>query len=397
MSQVPDKTEERQSPAAQFRAQLEARLAGFQEALPPHITAARFKSVIAWAVMANPELLAADRLSLFEACLAAANDGLLPDKKQGALVVYNTKLPKVDKRDPDEWVKKVQWLPMVRGIITKIYNTGKVKSVNMAFVYGGDHFEYYVDDKGEHLEHRPAEDRSKSIMRRVYAHVVMKEEAGGGVFAEVLDMADVEKVKTASKNSKYGPWVDWYEEMAKKTALKRLSKRLPISNEIETVLSRDNYLYEFDQAAPATRRRTGSLTEQLDDLAAGGRPMLAKPSDSPMAMDQDFSGRDREPVTNSEPGPSLERGSEDAGKRASARNATAAASSSSSGTTSLPDDGTPSEEQLVEARRRGATAKADGMTRRACPREYRDNNELATAWAAGWDNGQAAREPGEEG
>jgi len=379
-----------------FRRQLEQRLDSFADALPEHITVQRFKSVVMQAVMSAPELLAADRVSLFEACLAAANDGLVPDKKEGALVVYNTKLPKVDKRDPDVWIKKVQWLPMVRGVITKIYNTGKVKSVSLDIVYGGDHFRYWKDDAGEHLEHEPAMDRDKSIIQRVYAMVIMKAEHGSGVFAEVLDMNDVEKVKTASKTSSYGPWVDWFEEMAKKTALKRLAKRLPIAREIEGILSRDNFMYDMDQprAALADQRPARkSLASKLDELAEG--VPMANVVRETVNIDRDTGEIiDNHPADQAEkssergPSPAASGGS---GKQASAASATATGSQPSSGAPS-PDEGDP----IEAATRKGRAACRSGKSRRANP--YKDGPESA-AWYAGFDDEAAADgpEPGSEG
>lgn len=183
-----------------FRAQLEQRLATFAEALPPQISPQRFKSIVMWAVTADPGLLAADRVSLFEACLAAANDGLLPDKKEGALVIYNTKV----KEDGKEfWIKKVQWMPMIRGLFTKLYNTGQVKSAKVEVVYGGDRFRAWTDDAGDHLDYEEAGDeQDRDIIRNAFALVVMKD---GGVFVQTMKPADIEKIRAKSKNSNSGP------------------------------------------------------------------------------------------------------------------------------------------------------------------------------------------------
>ncbi|WP_292565012.1 recombinase RecT [Mesorhizobium sp.] len=391
------KTEERQPPQmVAFRAQLEQRLGSFAEALPPQITPQRFKSVVMQAVMAAPELLAADRVSLFESCLAAANDGLVPDKREGALVVYNTKLPKEKKTDPDVWIKKVQWLPMVRGILTKIYNTGKVKSASMDIVYGGDHFRYWKDDEGEHLEHEPAEDRDKNIMRRVYAHVVMKASEGGGVFAEVLDMDDVAKVRSKSKAKDSGPWADWFEEMAKKTPMKRLAKRLPFAREIQQVLDRDNALYDLERQ-PDTRRRSGSLAQQLDELADGGRGNLIE-HNSQVPMDQETGAGAGDKVTASDKKSASAQPPADAERR-DERPASAsrqAPEGESSGATN-------SELTVEEARKAGATAREDGRSRKAVPAKFKANEQLLEGYLAGFDgdpedNGDVDEsEPDEEG
>lgn len=267
---VPAKQQDRQqekkvaSPADGFRAQLEQRLDGFADALPEHITPQRFKSIIMWAVMADPDLLAADRVSLFEACLAAANDGLLPDKKEGALVVYNVNV--APKNQPKKWIKKVQWMPMIRGIFTKLYNTGKVKSATVGLVYEGDQFRAWTDDDGEHVYHEEGEEQNRDVLRRIYAAVYMKD---GGVFVETMRTDEIEKIKSKSKASQFGPWVDWWEEMAKKSVFRRLAKRLPMARDLAPVISRDDILYDLDlKPAIAHADRPKSIAGRLDALAA---------------------------------------------------------------------------------------------------------------------------------
>lgn len=376
-----------QQPMVAFRAQLEQRLGSFAEALPPHITPQRFKSVVMQAVMSQPALLGADRVSLFESCLAAANDGLVPDKREGALVIYNTKSGEKDGKGKDIWIQKVQWLPMVRGIITKIYNTGKVKSVSMDIVYGGDHFRYWKDDDGEHLEHEPSETRDKNIMRRVYAHVIMKDSEGGGVFAEVLDMDDIAKVRSKSKAKDSGPWVDWFEEMAKKTPMKRLAKRLPFAREIQQVLDRDNALYELERQ-PDTRRRSGSLAQQLDELAAGGRGNLIEHNSSDAG--ERVSTTDKKSASAQPPADADQR---DERPASASRQAPEGESSGA----------TNPELTIEEARKAGAAARGDGRSRKAVPAKFKANERLLEAYLGGFDgdpedNGDVDEsEPEEEG
>lgn len=87
-----------------FEGQLVARRDEFAPALPSHITPERFQRVVVTAVNLNPDLLRANRLSLLNACAKAASDGLLPDGREGALVIFG---------------KDAVWMPMVSGIIKK--------------------------------------------------------------------------------------------------------------------------------------------------------------------------------------------------------------------------------------------------------------------------------------
>lgn len=212
----------------------------FQAALPAHIPLDKFQRVAATAVANNAELVQADRNTLYSACMKAAQDGLLPDGREAALVIFNTK-------DGDRWIKKAQYMPMVAGILKKIRNSGELKELSAHVVYSNDRFDYYIDDTGEHLMHRPLLDGDRGTFRRVYAIATTKE---GGRYIEVMskeqvdDVASVSKSKD-SKGNPTGPWRDWYPEMARKTVIRRLSKRLPMSTDLDDLLHRDDDLYDL--------------------------------------------------------------------------------------------------------------------------------------------------------
>lgn len=65
-------------------------------------------------------------------------------------------------------------------------------------------------------------------MTYVYAVAVLK---GGGVQFEVMSRAEVEAVRAQSKAGKSGPWVTHWDEMARKSVVRKLFKYLPVSIE----------------------------------------------------------------------------------------------------------------------------------------------------------------------
>ena len=65
-------------------AQLKKRESQFAAALPAHMPVERFMRVVLTAAQNNPDLVRADRPSFFNACMKAAQDGLLPDGREGA-------------------------------------------------------------------------------------------------------------------------------------------------------------------------------------------------------------------------------------------------------------------------------------------------------------------------
>lgn len=203
-------------------------------ALPANVPVDRFIRTAMTAVQLQPELLAADRRSLFLSCLRAATDGLIPDGREGALVVYRTK---VKRRDPDtgrefdEWIDKVTWMPMYNGLLKKVRNSDQLATISANVVFEADFFEYELGDQ-ERVVHRPAlADRGKPIA--VYAIAHLKD---GGIYREVMPWQDVMRIRASSK-AKDGPaWTNWPEEMAKKSAIRRLSKRLPASSDLDGYL-----------------------------------------------------------------------------------------------------------------------------------------------------------------
>lgn len=267
------------------------------------------------------------------------------------MVIYNTKI-KVNGQE--QWIKKVQWLPMIRGVLTKLYNTGLVKSASVGIVYQGDEFRAWTDDDGEHLFHEEADDadRDMSVIRRYYAVVYMKD---GGRFVETMRVKEIEKIRNASKSKDKGPWVDWPEEMAKKSTFKRLAKRLPVSREIAQVVSRDDYLYDLENmrdVTPAADRPKG-LTNRLNALAdnrgVGNVPDLSDVGE-------------RQPVEEE-------------------RRQTASKSKQKEREPDRDDD-SPADD--AAAYRAGREAKDKGMSRKTMPSEYR-GNAMGDAWLEGFD------------
>lgn len=238
------------------------------------MTVDQFFGLIKRACIANPDLLRADRLSLIQSALECANDGLKPDGREGAFVCFNTKV-----MENGKWIHivKVQWMPMIRGIIKKILNVGTVKSVKAEPIYSKDHFERWADDDGEHINFRPARgDRGE--IESYFAAIWMKDSV---VFVEEMTLEEIAKVKAASKagDNEKGPWMQWEGEMSKKTVIKRLAKRVPLSSEVERLFERDDERHVAmmrDVTPGAETERPKGIANRLNALA-DNRGMGAMP------------------------------------------------------------------------------------------------------------------------
>lgn len=186
----------------------------------------KFAQVAMVAISKNPDLIKADRSSLFTSCMECAGDGLLPNGKEAALIAYG---------------QKVQYQPMVRGVYRVVRRTGKYRIFNAHCVYMKDQ---YHEEKGmnPNLVHVPA-DEPRGEFRKVYAVSVTNE--GVGDF-ESMTRDEVERVRKMSKAPNSPAWTNSWEEMAKKTAVHRLAKRMDLSPEAQRVIDRIEQEYDFD-------------------------------------------------------------------------------------------------------------------------------------------------------
>ena len=173
------------------------------------------------AIQLQPELLECDRKTLLLACLRAANDGLMPDGREGTFVVY---------RDKKAGRKVAQWMPMFFGLLKKVRNTGELVSISANVVYERDQFDYELGDQ-ERITHKPAVgERGKPVAAYAIAHL-----KGGGIEREVMTWHDILRIRQLGAAN--GPWSSWPDEMARKTVIRRLYKRLPSSTEMDKYLA----------------------------------------------------------------------------------------------------------------------------------------------------------------
>jgi recombination protein RecT len=251
---------------AEVRMQLGNMSDKFKAALPKHIPFERFVEVVSTAIRNSaksatdmPELLDCDRLSLLNAAMRAAQDGLLPDGRYGAIVVY---------RDKKRGIKLAQWLPMIAGIRQKVRNSGEIATWSAHVVHERDSYDYEEGDN-PHILHRPVRgDRGKIIA--AYSIATLK---SGEISREWMWIEELDKVRATSKAER-GPWQDWPEEMYKKTVAKRHAKVLPMSTDLDDLLRRPDEPEDGDEGpagggeSPREWPRPQSMTDALDMIAA---------------------------------------------------------------------------------------------------------------------------------
>lgn len=233
------------NPVAVIRQNLTAMQPEFKAALPSHVPVEKFSRVAMTAIQANPDLIDADRRSLFGACVRLAQDGLLPDGREAALVIFNSK------SRSGGWEKKVQAMPMIAGILKKVRQSGEVASVDCHVVHENDRFTYRPGlDAQPIFEPEWFGNRGKPI--GAYAIATLK--SGEIVPPEIMNIEQIEKVRNVSRSKDKGPWADWWEEMARKTVMRRFAKRLPSSTDLEDqIFGKDETMATTVADAPQLR------------------------------------------------------------------------------------------------------------------------------------------------
>lgn len=198
------------------------------------IVPARFIATAKTAIQTHQQrdkLEQADRNSLYLAVKKAAGDGLMPDNREAALVVYGN---------------QVQYQPMVQGLVKLARNSGEIESINAEVVYENDEFELYYDFDGVKFKHVPnwSSDRGMPIL--VWASVKLK---SGEKIARAYPKERIMQIATRSKMAgNYDPikGKDW-EEFWRKAAIRNILKYAPKSTAIDKALAASDTEFSFEE------------------------------------------------------------------------------------------------------------------------------------------------------
>ncbi len=118
-----------------------------------------------------------------------------------------------------------------KGLVELARRSGAITNIMAEVVCQNDVFEYEQGLEPK-LRHVPARgDRGE--LTDAYAVAWFK---NGTKQFVVMSLDEIEKIRRGSKQGGSGPWKDHFNEMAKKTAIRRLSKQLPLSPEIRVTL-----------------------------------------------------------------------------------------------------------------------------------------------------------------
>ena len=196
------------------------------KALPSVLTPDRFTRMVLTALSVNPKLGQCTPKSFLGAMMVAAQLGVEPNTALGQAY-----LVPINNHD----VMECQFHLGYKGLIDLAYRSGEVSIIQAHTVHKNDDFTYELG-LDPTLRHIPAKsDRGEPI-----AYYAMFKTKDGGYGFEVMSIADVRAhAQKYSKSFGKGPWQTNFDEMAKKTVLKKVLKYAPLKSDFVCEIAQD--------------------------------------------------------------------------------------------------------------------------------------------------------------
>jgi recombination protein RecT len=240
------------------------RAANLMALLDGTVSADRFKAVVLHSIARNPSIQKCSLESVLDAIRVSATLQLEPTGilGEGYIIDYGG---------------KAQFEAGYRGLMKLARRSGIVASMDSQVVYNNDQFgiQLGTDPRIDHVPSTDSADRGG--FRGVYAWARL---GTGELVIEWMTDADVQAVRKSSRagNGASSPWVAHPGEMYRKTAIKRLMKRLPLGTDAETALAHEA---EREQTSTAPQRPVSrSLTAVRERLGVGAPVAVPEPSEA---------------------------------------------------------------------------------------------------------------------
>jgi len=177
----------------------------------------------------NPKVAECTPKSIMQSLMQLSSWGIELDGRNAYLVPYG---------------KECTLIIGYKGLAVLARRFGGASDVRADLVCENDHFEW---ENGQ-VKHKIDWKSDRGEMRAVYATVTFKD---GTSHTEVMTKAEVEAVRKKSRAGNSGPWVEHFDEMAKKTSFRRASKWIPLCPEMLEAFERDDEQFAVSQPIKA--------------------------------------------------------------------------------------------------------------------------------------------------
>jgi recombination protein RecT len=194
--------------------------------LPKHQDVDRVITSVRLALAQTPDLAECDPKTLLFAVMAASRLGLELNSPlhHASLVPYG---------------KECVLLIEYRGYQELARRGGDIRNIEARNVFKGDLFEFALGT-APYIKHVPKQLPNQGDEREVtHTYAVAFPKDGGAPIFDVLTRDEVEQARSVSRMKDGQAWKRWWGEMARKTAVRRLSKYLPLSPELAAAIELD--------------------------------------------------------------------------------------------------------------------------------------------------------------
>ena len=285
---------------------IETQKKAYEKLLPEHIKVDKFTEV-ALNFFREPSreksFLKAEINSVLAAIAKAAKDGLLLDGNEAAI---SFKSVNIGTKENKQYITAGVYLPMVAGIIKLARNSGSIKTIAARMVYENDHFDFWVEDGVQKMIHKPILFGDKGKVRGVYACALLK---NGELVFDALDNDEIKKRRDSAETDYI--WKNNPEEMAKKSALRKLKKLLDLSSdqklaeaietaddneESETETKVEAQTVEKKEEKPARKRKERTETIPTSTTGTDAKVIGEKPPVAQVAKEEPAQQKQPEPA-----------------------------------------------------------------------------------------------------
>lgn len=231
-------------------------------ALPRHVSPDRLIRTVISEFRNNKGLLDCQKESVLKCVIAASQLGLELGMLGNAYLV--------------PFKAQCQLIIGYKGMIELARRSGQVLGIRAHVVDEADEFSFELG-LNPSVRHKPA-DKKTGNMTYVYAVAQLKD---GGYHFEVMSRDDVHKIAFKDPNRVSKIWKDHFDEMAKKTAIRRLFKYLPVSSELSMAVTMDERAeagldIQIDSSVLDVDSETGEIIEPVMEPVSKTDAMVAK-------------------------------------------------------------------------------------------------------------------------
>lgn len=231
--------------------------------VPKHVTPERIARVAVSSISKVPKLAECSPESITKAIWDAATLGLEVNDGTGRAWL----VPSYSRQNGYQANLMIGY----PGLVELSYRSGHVKTLYAYAVFKGDDFKYTFGLEPQ-ITHVPCGESNPLKLTHVYAVVRLKD---GGFLFEVMTRKQIENIRKRSRNGRTGPWHTDYVEMARKTAIRRVCKQVPLSVELQKAVCVDEESEFGPHTVVSDEKTPNEPTIVYDPEFAGGEHVAA--------------------------------------------------------------------------------------------------------------------------